>query len=125
MKLIPCILLDIRIHLYYGRRIGEQSVLLLETYGKACILSLMRVRDIESAVGLVAMLPHDVLVGSFRCAEHLVEEVGHLLSRFLQVSQAFGIVPTEDVLESAAFKPHLIRLFSLQHFHVDIVADGL
>lgn len=112
MKLIPCILLDIRIHLYYGRRIGEQSVFLLEPYGEAGIHGLMRMRDIEPAVGLAAMLPYYILVGSFRCTEHLVEEVGHLLSRFLQVCQAFGIVPTEDVLESAAFKPHLIRLFS-------------
>ena len=51
--------------------------------------------------------------------------MGHLLACFLQAGQAGGVVPSENILEAAAFKPHFKHLLFLQHFHVNIGADGL
>ena len=41
------------------------------------------------------------------------------------MSQTDRVVPAENILEAATFKPHLEHLLLLQHFHVYTGADGL
>ena len=56
------ILNEFRILIQYSLRIWEESALLLPTYLKACILSLVSVNNVEAAVGLRTMLPNNILV---------------------------------------------------------------
>jgi len=119
------VLLQVRIHADHVGRIGEQTIFVLKAYLEALVHRLVGVGDIEAAVGLRTILPDYILVSRLHRAEDLVEEVRHLLARFFQVSQTDRVVPAENILEAAAFKPHLEHLLLLQHFHVDIGADSL
>ena len=56
------ILNEFRILIQYSLRIWEESALLLPTYLKASVLSLMGVNNVEAAVSLCAMLPNNILV---------------------------------------------------------------
>ena len=124
-NLIAWVLYDAWIHLHDRDRIGEESVLLLETYGEACIFCLRGVNHVETAVSLASILPDDISVIRLWSSEQLVEEVRNGRASLLETLKTLCVVPTEDVLETAAFEPQLVRLLSLQYFHVDRAADGL
>ena len=61
-NLIAWVLYEIWIHLHDRGRIGEEAVLLLETYGEAGILCLVGVGNVETAVSLASILPDNIHV---------------------------------------------------------------
>ena len=100
-------------------------MLLLETNGEACVHGLMGVSNVEAAVSLSSILPDDVDIAGLRCPEQFVEEVRNGLACVLQMLQALAVVPTEDILETAAFEPQFVRLFLLEDVHIHVCTNGL